>query len=158
MILVSNDFMWFLTQFRNSHRRCSVNKGVLKNFANFTRKHLFWRTSVKECFYQFEPFFFYFINFQYSPAFIPEYWKALKKGAFVTKWVNVTQYFGKTWLSDILLWKKDSNIFWVKVYNIFFYFPNVLLLKDVQQNIKWTNTCIYVTYLQIPRANFVHFN
>ena len=26
--------------FRNSHRICSVEKGVFKNFANFTRKHL----------------------------------------------------------------------------------------------------------------------
>ena len=29
-------------KFRNSHRRCSVKKGVLKNFANFTGKHLCW--------------------------------------------------------------------------------------------------------------------
>ena len=28
--------------FRSSHRRCSVKKGVLKNFANFTGKHLCW--------------------------------------------------------------------------------------------------------------------
>ena len=28
--------------FRSSHRRCSVKKGVLKNFANFTGKHLYW--------------------------------------------------------------------------------------------------------------------
>ena len=27
----------------SSHRRCSVKKGVLKNFANFTGKHLCWR-------------------------------------------------------------------------------------------------------------------
>ena len=27
--------------FRSSHRRCSVKKGILKNFANFTGKHLF---------------------------------------------------------------------------------------------------------------------
>ena len=26
--------------FRNSHWRCSVEKGVLKNFTNFTGKHL----------------------------------------------------------------------------------------------------------------------
>ena len=29
--------------FRSSHRRYSLKKGVLKNFANFTRKHLCWR-------------------------------------------------------------------------------------------------------------------
>ena len=28
-------------QFRSSHRRCSVRKGVLKNFAKFTAKHLY---------------------------------------------------------------------------------------------------------------------
>ena len=28
--------------FRSSHQRCSVKKGVLKNFANFTGKHLCW--------------------------------------------------------------------------------------------------------------------
>ena len=28
--------------FRSSHRRCSVKKGVLKKFANFTGKHLCW--------------------------------------------------------------------------------------------------------------------
>ena len=27
---------------RNSHRRCSVKKSVLKNFANLTEKHLCW--------------------------------------------------------------------------------------------------------------------
>ena len=27
---------------RNSHRRCSVEKGVLKIFANSTGKHLYW--------------------------------------------------------------------------------------------------------------------
>ena len=27
---------------RNSHQRCSVKKGLLKNFANFTGKHLCW--------------------------------------------------------------------------------------------------------------------
>ena len=27
-------------QFRSSHRRCSIRKGVLKNFAKFTAKHL----------------------------------------------------------------------------------------------------------------------
>ena len=27
---------------RSSHRRCSANKVVLKNFAVFTRKHLYW--------------------------------------------------------------------------------------------------------------------
>ena len=27
---------------RSSHRRCSVKKGVLRNFANFTGKHLCW--------------------------------------------------------------------------------------------------------------------
>ena len=29
-----------LSLFKSSHRRCSVEKGVLKNFANFTGKHL----------------------------------------------------------------------------------------------------------------------
>ena len=29
--------------YRSSHWRCSVKKGVLNNFANFTRKHLCWR-------------------------------------------------------------------------------------------------------------------
>ena len=28
--------------YRSSHRRCSVKKGVLKIFANFTDKHLCW--------------------------------------------------------------------------------------------------------------------
>ena len=27
--------------FRSSHRRCSVRKGVLRNFARFTEKHLY---------------------------------------------------------------------------------------------------------------------
>ena len=27
---------------RSSHRKCSVKKGVLKNFSNFTGKHLCW--------------------------------------------------------------------------------------------------------------------
>ena len=32
--------MFIIVQFRSSHRRCSVKKDVLKNFANFTAKHL----------------------------------------------------------------------------------------------------------------------
>ena len=31
-----------LSLFTSSHRRCSVKKGVLKGFANFTVKHLCW--------------------------------------------------------------------------------------------------------------------
>ena len=31
-----------MLSFRNSHQRCSVKIDVLKNFANFTGKHLFW--------------------------------------------------------------------------------------------------------------------
>ena len=68
---------------RSSHRRCSVKKGVLRNFANFTGKHLqannffkrdsntgvflwnlqnfwehlFWRTFANDC--------FFFLNFHY---------------------------------------------------------------------------------------------
>ena len=30
----------FMVKFRSSHRRCSVRKGVLRNFAKFTGKHL----------------------------------------------------------------------------------------------------------------------
>ena len=30
----------FLSRFRSSYRRCSVTKGVLRNFAKFWRKHL----------------------------------------------------------------------------------------------------------------------
>ena len=33
---------WFFPFNRCSHRRCSVKKGVLKSFANFTGKHLWW--------------------------------------------------------------------------------------------------------------------
>ena len=28
--------------FRSSHQRCSIKTGALKNFANFTGKHLSW--------------------------------------------------------------------------------------------------------------------
>ena len=31
---------------RNSHRRCSIKKGALKNFAIFTGKHLCWRLAL----------------------------------------------------------------------------------------------------------------
>ena len=27
---------------RSSHRKCSIKKGILINFANFTGKHLYW--------------------------------------------------------------------------------------------------------------------
>ena len=33
-------FLGFLSKFRGSHRRCSIEKGFLKNFAKFKRKHL----------------------------------------------------------------------------------------------------------------------
>ena len=32
----------FVANYRSSHRRCSVEKGILKNFANFTGKDLYW--------------------------------------------------------------------------------------------------------------------
>ena len=28
--------------YRRSHRKCTIKKGVLKNLANFTGKHLYW--------------------------------------------------------------------------------------------------------------------
>ena len=34
---------------RNIHRRCSVRKGVLKNFSNFTGKHLCWSLFLWSC-------------------------------------------------------------------------------------------------------------
>ena len=34
---------WIRRYIKSSHWRCSVNKGVLQNFAKFTRKHLCWR-------------------------------------------------------------------------------------------------------------------
>ena len=34
---------------RSSHRRCSIKKAVLKNFATFTRKHLRWSLFLKTC-------------------------------------------------------------------------------------------------------------
>ena len=37
---VISHFMKDLTDDRNSHRKCSVRKGVLRNFAKFTGKHL----------------------------------------------------------------------------------------------------------------------
>ena len=33
-------YMVFKENYRSSHRRCFVRKGILKNFAKFTRKHL----------------------------------------------------------------------------------------------------------------------
>ena len=35
-------YFWSSHRSRTSHRRCSVKKGVLKNFASFTGKHLYW--------------------------------------------------------------------------------------------------------------------
>ena len=39
-----------LSKYRSSHKRCCVKTGILKNFANFTGKHLCWSL--------FSPFFF----------------------------------------------------------------------------------------------------
>ena len=36
--------------YRSSHQRCSIKIGFLKNFAKFTGKHLFYRTSLEDCF------------------------------------------------------------------------------------------------------------
>ena len=44
--LLANQFFFFFfffkmaTKIRSSHHRCSIKKGVIKNFAIFTRKHL----------------------------------------------------------------------------------------------------------------------
>ena len=40
-IPLSNEPQGSLGFVRSSHRRCSVKKGVLKKFGNFTGKHLF---------------------------------------------------------------------------------------------------------------------
>ena len=37
-----NFVVFFCIISRNNHWRCSVKKAVLKNFSNFTGKHLFW--------------------------------------------------------------------------------------------------------------------
>ena len=37
-----NFVVFFCIISRNNHWKCSVKKAVLKNFANFTGKHLFW--------------------------------------------------------------------------------------------------------------------
>ena len=34
------DFEQNVSESRSSHQKCSIKKDVLKNFANFTRKHL----------------------------------------------------------------------------------------------------------------------
>ena len=39
---------WLLSQNRSSHRRCSGRKGVLRNFAKFTWKHLCQRLFFKK--------------------------------------------------------------------------------------------------------------
>ena len=41
-----SDCMWrrVYNIYRTSHRKCSLKKGVYKNFANFTGKHLCWRS------------------------------------------------------------------------------------------------------------------
>ena len=35
-------FFFYISIYGSSHRRCSVEKGVYKNFVNFTGKHLCW--------------------------------------------------------------------------------------------------------------------
>ena len=39
-LYVKQNIWYFLSLYRSSHGRCSVKKGVLKYFANFTGKHL----------------------------------------------------------------------------------------------------------------------
>ena len=39
-ILYSNGFTNFCPCIRSSHQRCSIKKGVLRNFAKFTGKHM----------------------------------------------------------------------------------------------------------------------
>ena len=36
-------------RFRNSHCKCSIRKGIIKNFAIFTGKHLRWSLVSKSC-------------------------------------------------------------------------------------------------------------
>ena len=48
---------WLSVILRSSHRRCSLRKGVLRNFVKFTGKHLcqsfceFWSISTKKTFF-----------------------------------------------------------------------------------------------------------
>ena len=63
--------LWAKPTFRRSHWRCSVKKGVLKNFANFT-ECLFWRTSANDCCLSLVMFFLHL-----NPVM-----------SSVTKWVN----------------------------------------------------------------------
>ena len=48
-LLVNYYIGWWLSDsVRSSHQRCSVRKGVLRNFAKFTGKHLRERLSLKK--------------------------------------------------------------------------------------------------------------
>ena len=40
--IFSNKNVFFFKTFRRSQMRCSVKKGILKKFTNFTGKHLCW--------------------------------------------------------------------------------------------------------------------
>ena len=46
----SMTFIFSINVFRSSHQTCSLKKTVLKNFAIFTEKHLFWSLFQNGCF------------------------------------------------------------------------------------------------------------
>ena len=73
-----------LSLFRSRHRWCSVEKGVPKNFANFTGKHLRWSLFVIKTFLPKKKHFYRRYNtfFQYMSAFalaIGTSWRELQR-------------------------------------------------------------------------------
>ena len=102
-------FFFYSSIYGSSHRRCSVKKGVLKNFANFTGKHLFWSL--------------FLIKLQASGLGLQLYQKETPKKAFSCEICEIFKntYFGKhlrttasEFIRDLTLFyesilKKDTN-------------------------------------------------
>ena len=112
---------------RCSHRRCSVEKGVLKNFAVFTGKHLCWSvflidfrpaplsSNINEAILNFFNLFFYEKILYAKKA--PKSTKSTKKHQKHKKQKNATKQKHKTQIREQKLKMRLKNI-WVENSNL----------------------------------------
>ena len=93
--------------FRSSHRRCSVEIGVLKSFANFTGKHLRWSLFLISC----NRFFLWNLRNFYEDLF----WRTSAnncswRNPFVGSVWNLKLVYCMKQLLNQLFWKKKGKL------------------------------------------------
>ena len=126
---------WERGTFRSSHRRCSIKKGVLKNFAKFTRKHLcqrlfFDKVADLAC---------NFIKKTPTQVFFCEYCEILKN-TFFTEHLRETAYEHLKLMNPELLCKWYLNFMLICLIlqlSLLVWAKNIVFLCFMDLNVSW---------------------